>query len=56
MIIFDGEYSWKGRVDRQVRPIGGWASTYRFKIVDRDRQADGIFDPRPVTVTIQDIG
>jgi hypothetical protein len=56
MIIFDGVYSWKGRVNRQVRPIGGWASTYRLKIVDRDRQADGMFDLRPVTATIQDSG
>lgn len=56
MILYDGEYSWKGRVDRKQRPISWWASTYHLKIVDIGRQADGVFFLKPVIVKIRDTG
>lgn len=56
MILFDGEYSWKGRVDRNERPISWWASTYHLKIVDLERRAQGVFYLRPVIVKIHDTG
>ena len=56
MILFDGEYSWEGNVDRSERPISWWASTYHLKIVDLGRQADGVFYLRPVIVTMHDTG
>ena len=56
MILFDGEYSWEGRVDRNERPISWWASTYYLKIVDLGRRADGVVYIRPVIVTLRDTG
>ena len=56
MILFDGEYSWKGSVDRNERPISWWASTYHLKIVDLGGREDGIFYLRPVIVTLRDTG
>ena len=56
MILFDGEYSWEGRVDRNERPISWWASTYHLKIVDLGRQADGVFYLKPVIVKMHDTG
>ena len=56
MILFDGEYSWEGRVDRNVRPISWWASTYHLKIVDLGRQTDGVVYLKPVIVKMHDTG
>ena len=56
MILFDGEYSWKGSVDRNTRPISWWASTCHLKIVDLGRRADGVVYLKPVIVRIHDTG
>ena len=56
MILFDGEYSWEGRVDRNERPISWWASTYHLKIVDLGRQAEGVVYLKPVIVKMHDTG
>jgi hypothetical protein len=56
MILFDGEYSWKGSVDRNQRPISWWASTYHLKIVDLGRRNDGVFYLKPIIVKIHDTG
>ncbi len=56
MILFDGEYSWEGRVDRNERPISWWASTYHLKIVDLGRRADGVVYLKPVIVKMHDTG
>jgi hypothetical protein len=56
MILFDGEYSWEGRVDRNERPISWWASTYHLTIVHLDRRTGGVFHLRPVIVKIHDTG
>ena len=56
MILYDGEYSWKGSVDRNERPISWWASTYHLKIVDLGRLANGLLYLKPVIVKIHDTG
>ncbi|MDJ0720871.1 MAG: hypothetical protein QNJ04_04540 [Desulfobacterales bacterium] len=56
MILFDGEYSWEGRVDRQTRPISWWASTYHLKIVALEGPTHGISYLRPFIVSMQDTG
>jgi hypothetical protein len=56
MILYDGEYSWKGSVDRNERPISWWASNYHLKIVDLGRQPNGVFFLKPVIVKIHDTG
>ena len=56
MILYDGEYSWDGRVDRNERPISWWASTYHLKIVDLGRRAEGVFFLKPIIVKMNDTG
>jgi hypothetical protein len=56
MILYDGEYSWEGRIDRNERPISWWASNYHLKIVDLGRQVKGLFYLRPVIIKINDTG
>ena len=54
MILYDGEYSWEGRIDRNARPISWWASNYHLKIFDLGRQTEGLFYLRPVIIKIHD--
>lgn len=56
MIVYDGEYSWKGKAVRQERPISWWASSYHLKIVDLGRGSDGVVYLKPVIAKIQDTG
>ena len=56
MIVYDGEYSWKGNAVLQERPISWWASSYHLKIVDLGRRSDGVVYLKPVIVKIQDTG
>ena len=56
MILYDGEYSWKGSVDRNERPISWWASNYHLKIVDLGRQSRGLLFLKPVIIKMHDTG
>ncbi len=56
MIVYEGEYSWKGNAVRKERPISWWASSYHLKIVDLGRRADGVVYLKPVIVKIHDTG
>ena len=55
MILYDGEYSWEGHIDRNARPISWWASNYHLKIIDLGRRR-GIFYLKPVIIKIRDTG
>ncbi len=56
MIVYEGEYSWKGNAVRKERPISWWASSYHLKIVDLGRREDGVVYLKPVIVKIHDTG
>ncbi len=56
MILYEGEYSWEGRIDRNTRPISWWASSYHLKIIDLGRRNRGVFYLKPVIIKIEDTG
>ena len=56
MIIYDGEYSWKGKSTAKKRPISWWRSSYRLRIVDVSRDAPGIVFLKPHVVLFADTG
>ena len=56
VIIYDGEYSWKGKSTAKKRPISWWRSSYRLRIVDVSRDNPGIVFLKPHVVLFADTG
>lgn len=56
MIVYDGEYSWKGSTATKKRPISWWRSDYRLRIVDVSRGAPDIVFLKPHMVLFTDTG
>jgi len=56
VIIYDGEYSWKGKSTAKKRPISWWRSSYRLRIVDVSRDTPGIVFLKPHVVLFADTG
>jgi hypothetical protein len=56
VIIYDGEYSWKGQSTAKKRPISWWRSSYRLRIVDVSRDNPGIVFLKPHVVLFADTG
>jgi hypothetical protein len=56
VIIYDGEYSWKGKSTAKKRPISWWRSSYRLRIVDVSRNTPGIVFLKPHVVLFADTG
>lgn len=56
MIVYDGEYSWKGSTTAKKRPISWWRSSYRLRIVDVSRDASDVVFLKPHVVLFADTG
>ena len=56
VLIYDGEYSWKGQSTAKKRPISWWRSSYRLRIVDVSRDNPGIVFLKPHVVLFADTG
>jgi hypothetical protein len=56
VIVYDGEYSWKGNSTAKKRPISWWRSSYRLRIVDVSHNAQGIVFLKPHLVLFADTG
>lgn len=56
MIIYDGDYSWKGSTALKKRPISWWASTYHLKIIDCSEARSSVVALRPYIAIFTDCG
>ena len=56
MIVYDGEYSWKGSTTAKKRPISWWRSSYQLRIVDVSLDAPDIVFLKPHVVLFADTG
>lgn len=56
MIVYDGQYSWKGNSKAKKRPISWWQSSYRLRIIDVSRDAPEVVFLKPHVVLFTDTG
>ncbi len=56
MIVYDGEYSWKGNTTVKKRPISWWRSSYHLRVVDLSQGAPGVVFLKPHVVLFTDSG
>lgn len=56
VIVYDGEYSWRGSTRAKKRPISWWRSSYRLRIVDVSRDAPDVVFLKPHVVLFADTG
>ncbi len=56
MIVYDGEYRWKGRSSVKKRPISWWQSAYHLRIVDLSRDVPDVLFLKPHVVLFTDTG